>query len=176
MSRGPSSRLLAAIVLGAMIGISLLGREALPIGLAIGFGALGWKVFATVQSRRRLASAIEVMRRRWASLPGARIDMNGVVSVHHGEQPLRIALSERKGETMAHIATATRPSAIALAIWPSRRPRPPLGLDGAYFGALRLIEACAGEAIEVLGIGGRAKAHPYVAELGGNAGLERRQE
>ena len=117
-----------------MIGISLLGREALPIGLAIGFGALGWKVFATVQSRRRLASAIEVTRRRWASLPGARIDMNGVVSVHHGEQPLRIALSERKGEIMAHIATATRPSAIALAIWPSRRPRPPLGLDGAYFG------------------------------------------
>jgi hypothetical protein len=134
LNDGPSSRLVAAVVLGAMIGISLLGRDALPIGLAIGFGALGWKIFATVQARRRLSSAIEVARLRWASLPGARLDESGVVSVHHGEQPLRIALSERKGELRAHIATATRPSAIAIAIWPSTRDRPPLGPDGAYFG------------------------------------------
>jgi len=118
-----------------MIGISLLGRDALPIGLSIGFGALGWKIFTAVQERRRLSSAIEVARLRWASLPGARLDENGVVRVHHGEQPLRIALTDRRGELKAHSATPTRPSAIAMAIWPSGRERPPLGPDGAYFGS-----------------------------------------
>ena len=35
---------------------------------------------------------------------------------------------------MAHVATATRASAIAIAVWPASRRRPPLGLDGAHFG------------------------------------------
>ncbi len=125
---------MAAVVLGSMIGISLLGREALPVGLAIGFGALAWKIYATVQQRRRLARPLEVARMRWASLPGARLDARGVIAVHHGAQPLRVALTERRGETMVHIATATRPSAIALAVLPSTRRRPPLGVDGANFG------------------------------------------
>ena len=137
-----------------MIGISFLGREALPLGLSIGFGALGWKIFTTVQERRRLSSAIEVARLRWASLPGAGLDDNGVVRVHHGEQPLRIALTERKGELEAHIATRTRPSAIAIAIWPSNRQRPPLGPDGAYFGGPPLeaapsISAAIGRGLQV---------------------------
>jgi hypothetical protein len=117
-----------------MIGVAFLGRDALPLGLALGFGALGWKIYATIQERRRLASKLEATRRRWGALPGATTNERGIVHVHHDEQPLWIALSDRPDGLMAHIALPIRPSAVSLAIWPEDRPRPPLGAEGQPFG------------------------------------------
>jgi len=117
-----------------MIGVAFLGRDALPLGLSIGLGALAWKIFATVQERRHLASRLAQFRGRWRELPGATMNQRGVIHVHHDAQPLWIAVSEQPDGPMAHIATPIRPSAVSLAIWPTHRPRPPLGRDGAAVG------------------------------------------
>lgn len=132
--RAPRRTVVASVVLGAMIGVAFLGRDALPLGLAIGGGSAAWLAWRMWLVRRHATSRLAHMEARWLCLPGAEIDKAGRIHVHHGDQPISIRLaSEGDGHTV-EIATAIGELPAAFRCWPAKRRPPSMDPEGSPVG------------------------------------------
>ncbi len=148
-------RLIVGAVVGALAGVAILGREAMPYGAAVALGAMAWGAWQRWQHGRGGARLMRGLRDQWLALHGAELDdESDAIVVHDGMQPLRIRLFRERGVLRALIGTPVGASPVAFRVWPRALPAPGLDPDGARVGGppverAPFIEARLGGALRV---------------------------
>jgi hypothetical protein len=128
-------RLIVGAVVGALAGVAVLGREAMPYGAAVALTAVAWGAWQRWQHGRVGARLMRGLRDEWLALPGAEEDPeSNAILVHDGMQPLRIKLFRERGVLRALIGTPVGESPVAFRVWPRALPAPGLDPDGARVG------------------------------------------
>jgi hypothetical protein len=127
-------RVVAGLAVGGVLAAAVLGPRALPWGLGIALGALGWALWRLFDQRSRGRRAVEGLVARWLDVPGAERGEGPIVLVHHGVQPIVVRLGRERGELRAIVSTRIAESPVAFRIWPGEGPAPTLDPEGAPVG------------------------------------------
>ncbi|MCB9786411.1 MAG: hypothetical protein H6744_06915 [Deltaproteobacteria bacterium] len=130
-------RVVVGVLVGALGGALVLGREAMPWSVALAAAVLAWAAWGRFERGRLGARVLRGLRAVWLQLPGAEPDGDderGPIRVHDGMQPLTIRLSRRGTVLGAVITTPAGALPVAFRVWPRDAPRPGLGDEGAGVG------------------------------------------
>ena len=128
-------------VIGAFAAVIALGPRTIAPALVAGGGAIAYVIWRRWRAQRARGSVLSGLRAHWAMLPGATW-AGDVITVHHGDQPIRIHLSHSQGSPMrARVATSIGEQPMAFRVWRSDQPPLRLAPDGRTGGEPQLIRS-----------------------------------